>query len=132
MMCAKLGLREYREDSDSTLFDTLWEILSLTETDMTLFFRHLAGVSETEQERLLEPLMPAYYVPGELVGETRERVELWVKMYLARVSSEGGSHGERRELMNGVNPKYVLRNYLAQEAITGAEQGDFGPVPDLL
>ena len=46
--------------------------------------------------------------------------------------SEGSSNDTRKENMNKVNPKYVLRNYLAQLAIDDAEKGDFSLVNTLL
>ncbi len=57
--------------------------------------------------------------------------DAWATDYCVRVSAEGGSQAERQARMQAVNPKYLLRNYLAQEAISAAEQGGYGPVREL-
>ena len=56
----------------------------------------------------------------------------WLRNYSARVARDGYSDDDRRTAMNAVNPKYVLRNYLAQLAIDASEQGDHGMVTELL
>ena len=56
----------------------------------------------------------------------------WLRSYMGRVCKNNTSHATRRRRMNAVNPKYVLRNYLAQLAIDKAEQGDFSLVDELL
>lgn len=56
----------------------------------------------------------------------------WFGRYQDRLKADGLADGIRKERMNAVNPKYVLRNYLAQEAIDLAEQGDFGRIQELL
>ena len=68
--------------------------------------------------------MHAYYRPDEVTGERRERINAWLRAYLMRTRQEGRPADERRAAMNAVNPKYVLRNYLAQLAIDKAEAGD--------
>ena len=57
--------------------------------------------------------------------------DAWSRDYLARCEREGGEQAERQVRMHSVNPKYILRNYLAQQAIEAAEQGDYGPVREL-
>ena len=56
----------------------------------------------------------------------------WCREYSARVRLDEGSDAERRERMNAVNPRFVLRNYLAQQAIEKAEAGDDSGVIELL
>ena len=55
-----------------------------------------------------------------------------MRNYCQRVLRDGTADEERCERMNAVNPKYVLRNYLAQLAIDKAEEGDFSMVNELL
>jgi uncharacterized protein YdiU (UPF0061 family) len=64
--------------------------------------------------------------------EHRAQLALWLRRYSARVREDGTPDAERRERMNRVNPKYVLRNYVAQLAIDRAEQGDPSIVNELL
>jgi uncharacterized protein YdiU (UPF0061 family) len=62
----------------------------------------------------------------------RERFDAWALRYQARLQSEGSRDDERREAMNRVNPRYVLRNYLAQIAIEKAQQKDYSEIDRLL
>ena len=70
--------------------------------------------------------------PGQLTPALRSRTGNWLRRYLERAGRDNLSHLERRRRMNAANPKYVLRNYLAQLAIDKAEQGDFTMIHDLL
>ena len=102
---------------------------------MTIFFRRLAMIDvnvESVDETLIAPLMPAYYVPEQLTREYRARIGNWLRSYVKRLAKDNTSHEIRRSRMNDVNPKYVLRNYLAQLAIDKAEQDDFSLVNELL
>ena len=132
MMARKLGLRRF-EPSDEALINELTALLQRCETDMTLFFRGLADVDpQTPDAALMQPLQGAYYVPEQLTPEIRANVERWLRDYVGRVRAEGVDVQTRREAMNAVNPKYVLRNYLAQLAIDKAEEGDYSMVNELL
>ena len=116
----KLGLVEF----DAELAGELHEILQLVETDMAIFYRRLAQVAAGEE--LLAPLMDAYYAPDQLTADYRARLTGWLGRYLAQVPVD------RRVAMDAANPKYVLRNYMAQLAIDKAEAGDYALVNDLL
>lgn len=141
---AKLGLSSDGDTFDSAvdtgeLLDELDRVLQLHETDMTLFFRRLAdvdvsreGLSEASDEALVQPLMDAFYQPSELTGAVMGQVAAWMRRYVRRSLDEHVSGEPRRTQMNRVNPKYVLRNYLAQLAIDRAEQGDASLVRELL
>jgi len=133
MMCAKLGLSEFTKP-DEELIEDLLRILQLTETDMTLFFRNLANLPANAggERDWLPVLHDAYYVPDQLTEELLTDTDAWVSDYRARLINEGIADEARRANMNRVNPKYVLRNYLAQLAIDKAEQGDYSMVHELL
>ena len=130
MMAQKLGLRAFDPATDTELITELHEVLGLVETDMSIFFRKLATIESTSDS--VEPLIEAYYKPQELDEETRGRTAAWLRSYGERVQRDGTTDEERRRKMNAVNPKYVLRNYLAQLAIDKAEEGDFSMVNELL
>lgn len=109
----------------------------MVETDMTIFFRKLALLdsnqkNEASDDVLLKLLLEAYYLPDQLTDKYKERMGKWLRSYLARVHSDGSSGESRRKKMNAHNPKYVLRNYLAQLAIDKAADGDFSKVNELL
>lgn len=135
MMRSKIGLFLV-EDADQALIEKLTETLQLTETDMTIFFRQLADFPadasvEEDGAGFLAPLLEAFYQREELTGLTLQGWRSWMKEYQIRRSRETASATERRALMNATNPKYVLRNYMAQMAIDKADAGDFSLVNEL-
>lgn len=134
MMAQKLGLRRFEPESDLTLTTELEQVLILAETDMTIFYRRLAELGTTDLQdnlTLLNPLLEAYYHPESLTDIQIARICSWLRSYQKRIAKDGFSHKERKRRMNAANPKYVLRNYLAQLAIDKAELGDFSLVNEL-
>lgn len=138
MMARKLGLKQFVPNTDEQLITDLMKLLQLTETDMTIFFRRLADVSaaaspaDKDAATLVSPLRNAYYNPEELTEENLNKVADWIRRYVDRAKSDGVNDLARRQNMNAVNPKYVLRNYMAQLAIDKAEQGDHALINELL
>ncbi len=135
MVAAKLGLVFFDPAVDNELNTELLILLQLVETDMTIFYRKLALLvmdAELSDEALMAPLSEAYYVPEQLSDDYKARLGLWLRRYIKRIQDSGMTDAERRSIMNAANPKYVLRNYLAQLAIDKAEQGDFAMVNELL
>jgi uncharacterized protein YdiU (UPF0061 family) len=130
MLAQKLGLRRF-ESHDGELWAELERVLVLVETDMTIFFRRLASIDvDTPDTALLEPLEDAYYAP--LSDTARERTLDWLRRYRERIRGDALPSLERRARMCAANPKYVLRNYMAQLAIDRATDGDYGLVNELL
>lgn len=128
---SKLGL-EKSGTTDRELFDKLEETLQLTETDMTLFFRKLSSLSKTSNPKEAMLLIhEAFYKPKELTKSVVQKWETWFSSYLQRLKKETNTDTERKENMNAVNPKYVLRNYMAQLAIEAAEKGDYSLIDEL-
>ena len=137
MMAGKLGLESFLDDEDDALVAELFSVLQAAETDMTIFYRRLAllDVEETlaqPPDRRVELVRGAYYRPDELTEEVARKVGTWLGTYAQRLSRSQLSPEERRATMNAANPKYVLRNYLAQLAIDKAETGDASLVAELL
>lgn len=131
MMKSKLGLVQDHPD-DVLLFAAIEETLSFTETDMTIFFRLLSQVLKTDDaEAMLEKIKKAFYKPEEVTGEISEQWLHWLKNYNGRLQIEELSDADRKEAMDGVNPKYVLRNYMAQVAIDAANEGDYSVIEEL-
>ena len=137
MTAERLGWGAWR-DGDEMLADRLAEVLTLTETDYVIFHRELARVPVTgvdhdpSDDELLAPLADAFYAPDELTGEVRAAWVAWLRGWSARVLDGGLDDATRRARTDAVNPRFVLRNYLAQEAIDLAEQGDPSLVIELL
>ena len=131
MMMTKVGLFS-KNDLDSELLEALETVLQKTETDMTLFFRLLSKVHKNDTTALaIEKIKPSFYTPSELKDTILRHWETWFTSYLKRVQSESLSDAERQEKMNKVNPKYVLRNYMAQMAIDKADEGDYSLIDEL-
>ncbi|MGQ0502619.1 MAG: protein adenylyltransferase SelO [Panacagrimonas sp.] len=116
---AKLGLREARE-GDRELANLFLNILDRGKNDFTRCFRGLAPIA-------LEGIAPA--IRDEITDIAA--FDAWLIDYRARLRGEGQDHHARAEAMNAVNPKYVLRNHLAQIAIGRADEGDDSEVDRL-
>lgn len=117
LMCRKLGLKE-RCDEDRQLWIDLLDVLAEARVDYTNFFR---GLSAMDWPYVLLPMF----------AEPR-RIKIWLDLYRHRLEQEGSDDANRRERMNRVNPKYILRNYLAQVAIDKAIQvRDFSEIERL-
>jgi uncharacterized protein YdiU (UPF0061 family) len=130
MTAEKLGLTALDRKDDETLLSEMFQVLQAVETDMTLFFRLLANVpvdnavDHADDVQLIEPLRRAFYSEEAFGQAHRERLGSWLRRYIARVRSDTAPADTRVARMNRVNPKYVLRNYLAQLAIDAAANGD--------
>ena len=127
-IAGKLGLTECRED-DLMLLQELHGLMHAAEVDMTIFFRALSDLGT--EKPTLEPFEQAFYDEAK---RERARPEFsdWLARYASRLRDDPQSPQQRRENMRKVNPKYVLRNYLAQQAIDRAEQGDYAGIHELL
>jgi uncharacterized protein YdiU (UPF0061 family) len=124
MAVAKLGLRSH-EAGDDELLRELNTLLQLSEADMTIFYRTLSDMETldvADDAGLVAPLREALY--REPDRETEARLAAWMRQFATRVARDGMHPHDRRTAMRSVNPKYVLRNYLAQLAIDGLEAGD--------
>jgi serine/tyrosine/threonine adenylyltransferase len=125
-IAAKLGF-DTCTDEDIVLMRDLQQLLHRAEVDMTIFFRRLADVDPAAPAS--GPLEAAFY------SEARQRENApaftaWLERYAARAREQ--EPAERRRRMNRANPRYVLRNFLAQEAIDRATQGDYSGISELL
>ncbi|WP_020558264.1 protein adenylyltransferase SelO [Thiofilum flexile] len=127
-LAAKLGLKQLGAEDESWV-EQLFELLRTSEVDMTLFFRELAQLDL--QQPNLSVISSAFYRP-EYVERDRDIWDAWLALYAQRSLQELVNMTERKERMNAVNPRFVLRNYLAQEAIDLAEQGDNSRIDQLL
>ncbi|MEN0050476.1 MAG: YdiU family protein, partial [Bacteroidota bacterium] len=133
MMRQKLGL-ETEQAEDSQLIETLHKTLQLTETDMTIFFRNLSQLekdtSSDEDKVFLDLINDAFY-QEKISEDIKTAWKDWFDLYLNRLQKETLSDEERRAEMNQINPKYVLRNYMAQLAIDAADNRDYSLIEEL-
>jgi len=114
LMRAKLGLVEARDQEDAELIKELLGILQEETLDYTTFFRELSAIEPRRRD-----------------DKPPSRRAAWLDRYQARLQAENSPDPERIARMRGVNPKYVLRNWIAQEAIEQAEQKEFGLIEKL-
>jgi uncharacterized protein YdiU (UPF0061 family) len=130
MMKSKLGLQE-PDAEDSLLIEELERVLQISETDMTLFFRKLATIEKAKAMDGVAIVYEAFYKPEEIHGKLKATWSNWFSKYQKRLAKESKSDAERLIYMNLVNPKYVLRNYMAQLAIDDADKGNYALVNEL-
>jgi len=102
---------------DTQLLSDLLGLLASNHSDYTLFFRRLCDFDE---ELELSPLRDDYV--------DRERFDNWAQAYRPRLQQQQYPRAQRSAAMRRANPKFILRNYLAQQAIEKAEQGDYSEV----
>ena len=131
MFLSKLGIFTSSE-SDPQLITALETVLTLSETDMTIFFRNLSKVLKSDTaEQAIEKIQDSFYTPTEITGDILESWQKWFSVYIERLQTEQLSDTERSKKMNLINPKYVLRNYMAQLAIDAADQEDYSLIDEL-
>ncbi len=129
MMKSKLGLFEV-DENDSQLVQELETVLQGSQTDMTLFFRNLANLEKEGAVDHLSTIEEAFYNPNEIIDRLEEEWKNWFSKYQERLKKEPLGDAERKTAMNEINPKYVLRNYMAQLAIDAADRGDYEPIDE--
>lgn len=120
LMGKKLGLKT-QQPADRALIGQWLALLQQQKQDYTLSFRRLADFSDDAKGCSIRDHMLD-------VGQ----FDQWAELYRDRLAQEPGTVAERKNLMNSVNPLYILRNYLAQQAIEAAEQGDTTALHELM
>jgi uncharacterized protein YdiU (UPF0061 family) len=117
------------DDISRTLITEAFGLMEKGEVDMTLFFRLLGGMDPTN---IAVSQLHGCFYNQEKQAEYRPAWADWLEKYGQRLVVENCSPERRRVRMEKVNPCYVLRNYLAQEAIDLAEQGDYSRIQFLM
>lgn len=120
-IAARLGLLLV-QGADSELIEDLLALFTANKVDLTRFYRTLCDFDGTEQSK---------HALFELVPDA-DLLNRWLERYQARLESEAASVPIRRQQMRSVNPKFVLRNYMAENAIREASVGNYEPVNQLL
>lgn len=120
-MAAKLGVRDWRAD-DEPLVDDLLRLMHDNRADFTLVFRRLADAVRGRPQGFQDLFID------------RAAALAWFERLAARHAQEGEASGPeaRARAMDAVNPLYVLRNHLAEQAIQAAKAGDAGEIDILL
>ncbi len=126
MMSDKLGLKN---DAEIEFIGELEKLMYQSEMDLTLFFRNLSEFDENNPNEFWSKLEASSY--SETLEKFREDWTKFLSAYAEILKSENREKSERVAAMNSVNPKYVLRNYMAQLAIDAADTGDYSVVDEL-
>ncbi|MFZ6753654.1 protein adenylyltransferase SelO [Undibacterium sp. Dicai25W] len=122
LLRSKFGFRMAHE-SDKQLGDDFFSLMQANHADFTLSFRqlsHLENEISPKDDALLDLFID------------REALKDWLNRYRARLAMENSNADDRQIAMRASNPKYILRNYLAQNAIERAQNKDFSEITKLL
>ena len=121
IMRAKLGLADAK-DGDEQLSEALFDVMHKNTVDFTRFFRALAIADDSQRRQNTRALF-----------DNPEACDQWMEDYESRVARESTGEAERCRKMRLVNPKYILRNYMAEVAIRKAEdEKDYSEIDRLM
>ncbi|WP_295639157.1 protein adenylyltransferase SelO [uncultured Methylibium sp.] len=118
-MRAKLGLATAQDD-DRALIDDWLKLLASERTDFTIAWRRLGTWTPADPSAVRDLFID------------RAAFDAWAGRYALRLAAEGSADADRRRSMDRVNPKFVLRNHLCENAIRAAQAGDFAETHRLL
>ncbi|HHC73655.1 MAG TPA: hypothetical protein ENK78_01085, partial [Thiothrix sp.] len=120
-MRKKLGLNTKQTD-DTVLINDLLTMMQHNQVDYTLFFRHLSRLDFAEKTSI--------DTARDLFLE-RNHWDQWSNRYQHRLQQDTQTTSQRHQAMLQTNPKFILRNYLAQLAIEQAQQGNYSEIARL-
>ncbi len=123
----KLGLSSW-QDRDLGLLQSFHTLMQQIEMDMTIAYRCL---TDTPIDQLnVESFAPSFYDPAKAKRET-VALEAWLQAYRQRCRGDRLADTERTQIMKQSNPIYVPRNWLLQQAIDAATNGDLSELQQL-
>ena len=135
LMRAKLGLRAALPDDQAFIGET-FALLQRHRPDFTLFFRALSKLPAVPQGDLLRGAVNENRAKTDAPLRDqfidRSACDVWLEHWRARLAQTPWADDERQISMLAANPKYVLRNWLAEVAIQKARDKDFSEVQRLL
>lgn len=135
MMLSKLGIYDELPD-DAMFLEQLEGLLFKSQIDYVRFFRKLSSFKVENSEDYLSVIkedsyLEDSYLEDSLFDKQSFQWENWIKLYKNRLVHQKMEDSERMQKMNEVNPKYVLRNYMAHMAIEAADKGDYSVLNEL-
>lgn len=119
---AKCGFKQAQAD-DTPLIERLLALMAESRVDFPYFFRQLSSIKLTDAGH--DDGLRNLFID-------RSSFDTWLADYRLRLKAENSEDNERKLAMDRINPKYVLRNYLAQIAIDKASNKDFSEINRLL
>ncbi|MFT4600550.1 MAG: hypothetical protein ACI857_000724 [Arenicella sp.] len=130
MMADKLGILDSTSVQKSFIDETE-KLLFKSQIDMTIFYRKISEVENLKFEDLWHTVEFSTYLEKEKLKDTKKDWEAWFIEYQSILIREAVDSSSRISKMKQVNPKYVLRNYMAQLAIDAADKGDYKIIDEL-
>jgi len=121
-MRKKLGLNT-EQANDTVLINDLLNAMQQNQVDYPIFFRCLSRLDFTANNSI-HPVRDLFL--------DRQAWDQWASHYQQRLQQESQTTAQRHQAMLQTNPKFMLRNYLAQLAIEQAQQGHYGEIDRLL
>ena len=118
----KLGLHD-SHDGDIKLIEELLQLMHDSKVDFTNLFRLLGCIKKSDE-------VTSIALRNEFIN--RDAFDQWLLRYLERLQLEPDDDRTRQAKMDSINPKFILRNHLAQKAIEKAQQQDFSEITTLL
>jgi len=132
MMSAKFGFTAHG-DAEQLLIREAFALMHASQADFTLFFRALGDVPPViNHDATITDVLGDVFYHNNVLAEHNDPFMQWLRRWHAHTSATGEAYSVRRARMHAVNPLYVLRNWIAQEAIDLAAQGDSSRISDLL
>ncbi|MDC0535188.1 YdiU family protein [Francisellaceae bacterium] len=134
MYLSKLGLTTWNTDSER-LVRNLLQILQSHETDFTIFFRNISKISElphSNDDALFNIVKDSFYDIDKMSKYTKRDILSWLNEYDQIIRNDDEADQSRSLNMNKTNPKYILRNYMVQQAIDDAEKNDYTIIYELM
>jgi uncharacterized protein YdiU (UPF0061 family) len=131
----KLGFSPALSEAKADCINELYVLMTLTETDPTILFRKLSWVSIEQEnaspQELCDLISNAFYQYPTWTQKEFTDWTAWLRGYIQILKLDGQDETFRQEKMQAVNPKFIFRNYLAQQAIDRATEGDLSMLQDL-
>jgi uncharacterized protein YdiU (UPF0061 family) len=112
-----------KQDDDIQLIERLLQLMHDARVDFTTLFRGLAMIDT-------DAAISQIKVRDDFID--RDAIDQWLSDYITRLKAESSIDAKRKSRMSAINPKYILRNHLAQAAIEKAEHKDFSEIAKLL
>ncbi len=131
MTCDKFGFRDNDENAQQIMGEA-FALLEECALDYTAFFRAIAELPDALPDGALVPLLGDICYDDVKLDVHRASLEAWLRRWHATAAARGDMHADRRTRMHAVNPRFIFRNYLAQQAIERAEAGDESMIHTLL
>ncbi len=130
LMLSKLGLTNVKDENESFIND-LNRLMEVSSLDYTIFFREISNINKTDFDTYWKVILKASYLNEDTLNNQLKSWEKWMTNYFSCLKNESIPFHKRQKNMLSINPKYVLRNYMAQLAIDAANKNDFSVLNEL-